>query len=216
VQQATHSPTPLPPQLDENVLRYEISNLVKQYLEDLDNRVSKAESRRRRGVPMGTVANATTPRSLEEQPDKPPKDEMDDPPIFPIGRPRLVLEPPDEDDIPMNIPLENYSPPKLESYPRRGAPWQYLKVPTRSENRIFLGNRIVALMDSHFNRDEAGCLGIPICSPISPPPSVEQGGCLSRGHVYIYATIDSAEAAARHLQSHRRSPKFWSQQQQQR
>jgi hypothetical protein len=180
VQQATHSPTALPPQLDENVLRYEISNLVKQYLEDLDNRVSKAESRRRRGVPMGTVANATTPRSLEEQPDKPPKDEMEDPPIFPIGRPRLVLEPPDDDDIPMNIPLENYSPPRgfgmlvlgvvLALAIFEGADAVY-------ENRIFLGNRIVALMDGHFSPEtKQAASGYRFAVPSPPPPSVEQGG----------------------------------------
>ncbi len=180
VQQATHSPTPLPPQLDENVLRYEISNLVKQYLEDLDNRVSKVESRRRRGVPMGTVANATTPRSLEEQPDKPPKDEMEDPPIFPIGRPRLVLEPPDDDDIPMNIPLENYSPPRglgmlilgvvLALAIFEGADAVY-------ENRIFLGNRIVALMDGHFSPEtKQAASGYRFAPPPPAPPSVEQGG----------------------------------------
>lgn len=180
LQQATHSPTPLPPQLDENVLRYEISNLVKQYLEDLDNRISKSEPRRRRGVPMGTVANATTPRSLEEQPDKPPKEEMEDPPIMPIGKPRLVLATPDDDDLPMNIPLDNYCPPKgfgnlvfvvvLVLAIFEGADAVY-------ENRIFLGNRIVALMDGHFSPEtKQVAWGYRFAPPPPPPPTVEQGG----------------------------------------
>ena len=179
LQQAAQSPTMLPPQLDEAVLRYEISNLVKQYLEDLDNRISKSESRRR-GVPMGTVANATTPRSLEEQPDKPPKEEMEDPPIIPIGKPRLVLATPDDDDLPMNIPLDNYSPPKgfgnlvffvvLILALFEGAYAAY-------ENRVALGKEIIALMDGHFSPEtKQAASGYRFGPPPPAPPSVEQGG----------------------------------------
>jgi TonB family protein len=179
MQQAAQSPTMLPPQLDEGVLRYEISNLVKQYLEDLDKRISQSESRRR-GVHMGTVANATTPRSLEEQPDKPPKEEMEDPPIMPIGKPRLVLATPDDDDIPMNIPLENYSPPRgfgtlvlgvvLALTIFEGADAAY-------ENRVALGRDIVALMDGHFSLEtKQAASGYRFAPPPPPPPSVEQGG----------------------------------------
>ncbi len=179
LQHAAQSPTMLPPQLDEAVLRYEISNLVKQYLEDLDNRIGKSESRRR-GVPMGTVANATTPRSLEEQPDKPPKEEMEDPPIMPIGRPRLVLQPTDEDDLPMNIPLENYCPPRGFGKLVFGvvlALVGFEAVQAAYEYRIPLGKRIIALMDGHFSPETSqAAAGYRFGPPPPPPPPIDQRG----------------------------------------
>jgi TonB family protein len=147
---------------------------------------------------MGTVANATTPRSLEEQPDKPPKEEMEDPPIMPIGRPRLVLEPTDDDDLPINIPLDNYCPPKgfgklvtgvvlaLVAFEAAQAAYEY---------RIPLGKRIIALMDGHFSPETSqAAAGYRFGPPPPPPPSVDQGGIAA---IQALSTQPSAIAESR-------------------
>jgi Gram-negative bacterial TonB protein C-terminal len=118
---ATASPTTLPPQLDETLVRLGVANLVKQYLEDIDNRVRKLEAQPEGEAAAVAIADATTPRSLEEPPEKPPKEEREDPPITFVGNARLVLEPdasalathkPKGNRPPIRVPLENYSQPK--------------------------------------------------------------------------------------------------------
>jgi len=118
---ATASPTTLPPQLDETLVRLGVANLVKQYLEDIDNRIRKLETHPEGETAAVAVADATTPRSLEEPPEKPPKEEREDPPITFVGNARLVLDPDVSaiapstskgNRLPISIPLENYSQPK--------------------------------------------------------------------------------------------------------
>ncbi len=122
VDHATASPATLPPQLDETLVRLGVANLVKEYLEDIDNRIRKLESHPEGEAAAVAVADATTPRSLEEPPEKPPKEEREDPPITFVGNARLVLEPdvsaiapskPKGVRLPISrVPLENYSQPK--------------------------------------------------------------------------------------------------------
>ena len=110
---ADHKAMPVPPplRLDEELLRLELTRLVKLYFESIDK--SKLE-RIEGATSAGTIANAMTRRSLED----PSSDEL----IHrPIGNSRLVLEPvvdPAEDtfvtkseDPPLRIPLEDYSEP---------------------------------------------------------------------------------------------------------
>lgn len=127
--EANHTPAslpPLPPQLDEALVRLGVANLVKQYLDDVDKRIRRLEAPPEGETPPVTIASPTIPRSLEEPPDKPPKGEMEDPPIMfhdrSIGNERLVLRPDvshvapapalKDLDLPIRVPLENYSPPK--------------------------------------------------------------------------------------------------------
>ena len=121
IDHATASSMTLPPQLDETLVRLGVANLVKQYLEDIDNRVRKLEAQPDGEAAAVAVADATTPRSLEEPPEKPPKEEGKGPPITFVGNARLVLEPdvsaiapskPEGNRPPITIPLENYSQPK--------------------------------------------------------------------------------------------------------
>jgi TonB family protein len=115
-----HGPTVVlpvtpPPQLDEALLRLELTKLVQQYFDNIDKRISKLEPQGE-----GTIATAVTRRSLEE-PGSP--EESEELRLRRMDRTRLVLDPPpppaqdslrpirDDDDIPMRIPLEHYSPP---------------------------------------------------------------------------------------------------------
>jgi TonB family protein len=106
--EGTNHKTKLPPpvQLDEALLRLELTRLVKQYFESIDK--SRLESPAE-GVP---VASSTTRRSLEE----PYPEELDELTHKPIGKSRLVLEPiglSAEDTLmanPGRVPLEDYSP----------------------------------------------------------------------------------------------------------
>jgi len=115
-----HGPTAVlpatpPPQLDEALLRLELTKLVQQYFDNIDKRITKLEPQGE-----GTIATAVTPRSLEE-PASP--EESEELLLRRMDRTRLVLDPPlplvqgslrpisDDDDIPMRIPLEHYSPP---------------------------------------------------------------------------------------------------------
>jgi TonB family protein len=101
VQEGANRKTRLPPpvQLDEAVLRLELTRLVKQYFESLDKSKLEAPTE---GVP---VASPATRRSLEEL----------DAAHRQIGKSRLVLEPialssEDCHDLPVRVPFENYSP----------------------------------------------------------------------------------------------------------
>ena len=115
---ATVLPAPPPPQLDEALLRLELTRLVEQYFDNIDKRISKLEPN---SEGPGTIAPAVTRRSLEE-PVSP--EEMEELRLRRMGRTRIVLEPApspaedrrpaakDDEDIPMRIPLEHYSPPE--------------------------------------------------------------------------------------------------------
>jgi len=107
-----------PPQLDEALLRLELTRLVQQYFDNIDKRISKLEPD---PDGPGIIAPAVTRRSLEE-PVSP--EEMEELRLRRMGRTRIVLEPPppraedpgpavnDDEDIPMRVPLEHYSPPE--------------------------------------------------------------------------------------------------------
>jgi TonB family protein len=115
-----HGPTAVlpatpPPQLDEALLRLELTRLVQQYFDNIDKRISKLEP-----PGEGTTATAVTRRSLEEPASPEESEELR---LRRMDRTRLVLDPPppsvqdslrpirDDDDIPMSIPLAHYSPP---------------------------------------------------------------------------------------------------------
>jgi TonB family protein len=105
------------PQLDEALLRLELTKLVQQYFDNIDKRISKLEPPSEGAT--GTIAPVVTRRSLEEPIST---EEMEELRLRRMGRTRLVLEsaPPveaslparDDDDIPMRVPLEHYSPPE--------------------------------------------------------------------------------------------------------
>jgi TonB family protein len=121
-QHATVLPATPPPQLDEALLRLELTRLVQQYFHNIDKRISKLEPQADGTELLGAAATAVTRRSLEEPISA---DEMEELRLRRMGRTRLVLEPApspveeslrraakDDDDIPMRIPLEHYSPPE--------------------------------------------------------------------------------------------------------
>jgi TonB family protein len=107
-----------PPQLDETLLRLELTRLVQQYFDNIDKRISKLEPN---PDGPGIIAPAVTRRSLEEPTSA---QEMEELRLRRMGRTRIVLESPrspaeapgraakDDEDIPMSIPLEHYSPPE--------------------------------------------------------------------------------------------------------
>jgi TonB family protein len=120
VDHAAVLPSTPPPQLDEALLRLELTRLVQQYFDNIDKRISKLEPNAEGAASMGTIATAVTRRSLEEPISA---EELEELRLRRMGRTRLVLEPAappvedslpaarDDDDIPMRIPLEHYSPP---------------------------------------------------------------------------------------------------------
>lgn len=104
-------PAAPPLQLDEELLRLELTRLVKLYFESID----KSKLEHLEGASSaGTIASAMTRRSLEE----PDSDELVH---RPRGNSRLVLEPaaepaqdtylPKSQDPSLRIPLEDYSEP---------------------------------------------------------------------------------------------------------
>jgi TonB family protein len=112
------SPATAPPQLDEALLRLELTRLVQQYFDNIDKRISKLEPN---PEGAGIIAPAVTRRSLEEPVSA---EEMEELRLRRMGRTRIVLEPApspaehsgpavkDDEDIPMRVPLEHYSPPE--------------------------------------------------------------------------------------------------------
>jgi TonB family protein len=113
-------PATPPPQLDEALLRLELTKLVQQYFDNIDKRISKLEPPTDETESTGAIATAATRRSLEEPISA---EELEELRLRRIGRTRLILEPApspvegslqtskDNDDIPMHVPLEHYSPP---------------------------------------------------------------------------------------------------------
>jgi TonB family protein len=112
-------PTTPPPQLDEALLRLELTKLVQQYFDNIDKRISKLEPTAEGAASIGTTATAVTRRSLEEPVS--PAEESEELRLRRTGKTRLVLESApvpvedplrasrDDDDIPMTIPLAHYS-----------------------------------------------------------------------------------------------------------
>jgi TonB family protein len=112
-------PATPPPQLDEALLRLELTKLVQQYFDNIDKRISKLEP-----PADGNIAPPVTRRSLEEPVSE---QEMEELRLRRIGNARLVLEAApspvevpvtpapeaEDDDVPMRIPLEHYSPPPI-------------------------------------------------------------------------------------------------------
>jgi TonB family protein len=107
---AADSPTTPSRQLEEELLRLELTRLVKQYFDDIDKRVSRLEPHSEGVTSSGTVASATTRRSLEE----PEPGEMEELRL----RPRHALDPPSFMDTSLaakrqnpqaRIPMEGYS-----------------------------------------------------------------------------------------------------------
>jgi TonB family protein len=127
VNHAAVLPTPPPPpQLDEALLRLELTKLVQQYFDNVDKRISKLEPNAEGEASMGTIAPAVTRRSLEEPISA---EEMEELRLRRVSRTRLVLESApapveeplrasrDDDDIPMRVPLEHYSPAEYGKAP---------------------------------------------------------------------------------------------------
>ncbi|HEX4577377.1 MAG TPA: energy transducer TonB [Edaphobacter sp.] len=128
VEHAAVSPATPSPQLDEALLRLELTRLVQEYFDNIDKRISKLEPPVEGATSQGTIATAVTRRSLEEPVTE---EEMEELRLRRIGRTRLVLEstaprvqataaeeaPVEEKlserdrDVPIHIPLEHYSPP---------------------------------------------------------------------------------------------------------
>jgi TonB family protein len=110
-------PATPPPQLDEALLRLELTKLVQQYFDNIDKRISKLEP-----PAEGTIAPPVTRRSLEEPVSV---EEMEELRLRRMGKTRLVLDAApapielpatpaaEDDDLPMRIPLEHYSPPPI-------------------------------------------------------------------------------------------------------
>jgi TonB family protein len=108
------------PQLDEALLRLELTRLVQQYFDNIDKRISKLEPPADGTESTGAIATAVTRRSLEEPISA---EELEELRLRRMGRTRLVLEPAPsvvdesstglkaDDDIPMRVPLEHYSSP---------------------------------------------------------------------------------------------------------
>jgi TonB family protein len=118
VNRAAVLPTTPPPQLDEALLRLELTKLVQQYFDNIDKRISKLEPNAEGAASIGTTATAVTRRSLEEPVSPEESEELR---LRRTGKTRLVLESApapaeesrqasrDDDDIPMTIPLAHYS-----------------------------------------------------------------------------------------------------------
>ncbi len=83
-------PATPPPQLDEALLRLELTRLVQQYFDNIDKRISKLEPQADEAELLGNAATAVTRRSLEEPI---PAEEMEELRLRRMGRTRLVLEP---------------------------------------------------------------------------------------------------------------------------
>ena len=128
---AASLPATPPPQLDEALLRLELTRLVQEYFDNIDKRISKLE-------PQADGTGSTEPRATgaphrsQEEPIS--AEELEELRLRRMGKTRLVLEPapsPVEgslsasrgDDIPMRVPLEHYSSPA-----RHGKAWLLLVI----------------------------------------------------------------------------------------
>jgi TonB family protein len=105
------SPHTTPQRLEEELVRRELTRLLKQYFDEIDKRLSKLEPHSGETTSLGTIASATTRRSLEE----PADGEMEQQRLKRISR--LVLQPESflEDSLVSpdpklpRVPLQGYS-----------------------------------------------------------------------------------------------------------
>jgi TonB family protein len=105
------SPHSTPQRLEEELVRRELTRLLKQYFDEIDKRLSRLEPHPEGTTSLGTIASATTRRSLEE----PAAGEMEEQRLKRISR--LVLQPESflEDSLVSpgpkipRVPLEGYS-----------------------------------------------------------------------------------------------------------
>ena len=167
-------PATPPPQLDEALLRLELTKLVQQYFENIDKRISKLEP-----AGEGTIAPPVTRRSLEEPVSE---QELEELRLRRTGKARLVLDaaPPlvevpatpaaeaEDDDVPMRVPLEHYSPPPI--YGR--APFLLLLVLVGAGFAIYRDPTIlrkgVALVARQFHTDGRVASSSQSATPSSP------------------------------------------------
>jgi TonB family protein len=116
----TWAPPTKPPQVDESVLRLELTRLLQQYFDHVDKKKNDPPASNSGSLTsMANVAPAVTRRSLQEPETEA---EMEEVRFRRLGRSRLVLEPIEappteeiplakDDDLPIRVPLEHYSPP---------------------------------------------------------------------------------------------------------
>ena len=105
------SPHTTPQRLEEELVRRELTKLLKQYFDEIDKRLSRLEPHPEGTTSLGTIASATTRRSLEE----PAAGEMEEQRLKRISR--LVLQPESflEDSLVSpdhklpRVPLEGYA-----------------------------------------------------------------------------------------------------------
>jgi TonB family protein len=117
---STWAPPTKPPQVDETLLRLELTRLLQQYFDHVDRKKNDPPASNSGSLAsMENVAPAVTRRSLQEPATEA---EMEEVRFRRLGRSRLVLEPiaapPTEetplvkdDDLPIRVPLEHYAPP---------------------------------------------------------------------------------------------------------
>jgi TonB family protein len=120
---ATLPATP-PPQLDETLLRLELTRLVQQYFDNIDKRISKLEPQADvTASPQNSsqIRAAVENRQSLEEPVS--AEELEELRLRRMAKTRLVLEPApspvegslsaskEEDVVPMHVPLEHYSSP---------------------------------------------------------------------------------------------------------
>ena len=105
------------PQVNETLLRHELSSIVKEYFDNIDKRISRLEPHSDEATSTMTPVGAPTYRSIED----PSPEAMEEPRLRPVNTSRLVLEPvaPTENpslafksDSSERIPLEGYSEPE--------------------------------------------------------------------------------------------------------
>jgi TonB family protein len=117
VEHSAASPAALPPQLDEALLRLELTNLeLKQHLDNIDKKISRLEPHLGESNSTGLVSHEMN-QGLEE----PALGVRAEPVSKPVSKTRLVLKPAElptedsfkwrRDDPSLRIPLEGYSQP---------------------------------------------------------------------------------------------------------
>jgi TonB family protein len=112
VEQSAASPATLPPQLDEALLRLELTNLeLKQHLDNIDKKIRRLEPQLDESNSTGLVSREMNQGLVEE----PVLGVRAEPVGKPVSKTRLVLKPAEDsfawrrDDPSIHIPLESYS-----------------------------------------------------------------------------------------------------------
>lgn len=105
------------PRLEEELLRLELTRLLKQYFDDVAKRISKREPHLEAATSMGTIASAMTRRSLEE----PPSDEMEEERLKRISRlvadsPPSFVDTSSATEAPLTHRVARRQEPQLEGY----------------------------------------------------------------------------------------------------